>query len=199
MYLGLYNQLYLVLPVEAQRVTGTEAAVGAVFAVSTVVGIGSQLRITRWCRARWQPGTCVAVGLALMGAAFVPLAVSSPFLPTLAEPGEPAAALVAGLPVVVATAVFTVGMAMTDPFTMALLPALGSSDLAGTYYGFYYAVSAIVAAAVSAMAGALLGWDEEGWRWAPSAALVAVGLLGAVGVAVMQRRGLLAATVRVSS
>ncbi len=188
-YFGLYNQLYLVLPVEAQRVTGAEAAVSAVFVVSTLVGIGWQVRITAWCRGHWPAGTCVAAGLALMGAAFVPIAVSSPLLPTRLAIGSVSEALVAALPVVLATVVFTVGMAIANPFTMALLPVVGSRELAGTYYGFFYLVSALVAAGVSAVTGALLDLPGAGWRWAPSAALVAVGLVGAAGTAYMQRRG----------
>jgi MFS family permease len=186
-YFGLYNQLYLALPVEAQRVTGTEVAVSAVFVVSTVIGIGLQVPITAWCRRRWAAGTSVAVGLAVMGASFVPVAVSATLPATRSGPGTPVEVLVAGLPVLVATVVFTVGMSVANPFAMALLPVLGSRQLIGTYFGFFYLVSGIVAAAVSAVVGALL--DLPAAPWAAGAALLAVGLVGAAGTAVMQRRG----------
>lgn len=185
-YLALYNQVYLVFPLEAQRVTGTPVAVGALFAVSTLVGIALYVRVAGWAERRWPPGTCVAVGLALMGAGFVPLAVSAPLLPT-ATGLAPAAAL----PVLAGTVVFTLGIALANPFTMQLLPVVGSERLIGTYYGFYHLVSALVAAAVSAGAGALLDVMGTGWRAAAPMALVAVGLAGAAGTAVMQRRGLL--------
>jgi MFS family permease len=186
-YFALYNQLYLVFPLEAQRVSGTPAAVSAVFVVSTIIGIALQVRIAAWCGRRWPPGTCVAAGLALMGAGFVPLGVSAPLLPT-ATGFDP----VAALPVLAGTAVLTLGIAMVSPFTMQLLPAVGSERLIGTYYGFYYLVSALVAAAVSAAAGGLLDLAGAGWRAAAPAALLAVGLAGAAGTALMQRRGLLA-------
>lgn len=51
-HFALYNQIYLALPVEAQRVTGSQDAITAVFVVSTVIGIVGQVRITAWCQAR---------------------------------------------------------------------------------------------------------------------------------------------------
>jgi hypothetical protein len=183
-HLALYNQVYLVLPLEAQRVTGTPAVVGVLFAVSTVTGIVLYVRVAAWAGRRWPPGTCVAVGLALMGAGFAPVAVSAPLLPT-ATGLAPAAAL----PVLAGTVVFTLGIALANPFTMQLLPVVGSERLIGTYYGFYYLVSALVAAAVSAAAGALLDLSGPGWRAVAPVALIAVGLAGAAGTALMQRRG----------
>jgi hypothetical protein len=53
---ALYNQLYLALPLEAQRVTGSLAAISAVFVVSTLIAIVTQVRLTTWCRSRWAPG-----------------------------------------------------------------------------------------------------------------------------------------------
>jgi MFS family permease len=185
-YFALYNQVYLVFPLEAQRVSGTPAAVGALFAVSTVVGIALNVRIAAWGGRRRPPGTCVAMGLALMGAGFVPVAVSAPLLPA-ASSITPAAAL----PVLAGTVVFTFGIALANPFTMQVLPVVGSERLIGTYYGFFYLVSALLAAAVSAAAGALLDLGGAGWRAAAPVALLAVGLAGAVGTALLQRRGLL--------
>jgi hypothetical protein len=185
-YFALYNQVYLVLPLEAERVTGTPAAVAALFAVSTLAGVALYVRVAAWAGRRWRPGTCVALGLALMGAGFVPVAVSAPLLPT-ATALAPAAAL----PVLAGAVVFTLGIALANPFTMQLLPVMGSERLVGTYYGFFYLVSALVAAAVSAGAGALLDVGGAGWRAAAPLALLAVGLAGAAGTALMQRRGLL--------
>jgi hypothetical protein len=74
---------------------------------------------------------------------------------------------------------------------MQLLPVVGSERLIGTYYGFYYLVSAVVAAGVSVATGALLDVSGAGWRAVAPAAMLAVGLAGAAGMALMQRRGLL--------
>lgn len=191
-YFALYNQLYLVLPVEAQRVSGVAGAVSAVFVVSTVVGILGQVRITDWCRARWSAGRSMAIGLLVMGLGFVPLAVAGPLLATAPPGGWTASGALAALPVLLGTVVFTVGMAMTNPFSMALLPVVGSERLAGTYYGFYYLVSAAVVAVANTGVGELLDRFPDGTgRWVPSAVLLAVGGAGAAVIAAMQRRGLL--------
>ncbi|GAB3691150.1 MFS transporter [Saccharopolyspora tripterygii] len=192
-YFGLYNQLYLTLPLEAQRVSGLSWAITAVFVVSTVIGVFGQVRITDWCRARWSAGRSAAIGLACMGLSFVPLLAAAPLLPTRGVGDTGAAVLLAVLPVLVTTVLFTVGQAITNPFAMELLPIVGSERLAGTYYGFYYLVSSLVAAGVSWLVGALLdGFTSPELRWAPWLVLCAVGLAGALGTGVMERRGLLA-------
>ncbi|MER7015827.1 MFS transporter [Saccharopolyspora sp. NPDC000359] len=192
-YFGLYNQLYLMLPLEAQRVSGLAESVAAVFVVSTAVGIAGQVRITRWCRDRWTPGRSVAHGLVCMGASFVPVLVTSPLLDAPA-PGAPdwARTALVCLPVLLTTVLFTVGMAITNPFAMELLPIVGSERLAGTYYGFYYLVSSLVAAAVSWLVGALLDSTAASpLSWIPWLALLAVGVLGGLGAAALERRGVL--------
>ncbi|NYH79541.1 MFS family permease [Actinopolyspora biskrensis] len=194
-YFALYNQLYLMLPLEIRRVSGVAWSIAGVFVVSTAIGVFGQVRITQWCRRRWTAGRSVAIGLSCMGVSFLPVLVASPLLPAgdggLGGPGGWTTAL-ACLPVLVGTALFTVGTAITNPFAMELLPAVGNPRLAGTYYGFYYLVSALAAAAVSWFAGALL--DEFGGSplsWLPWCCLLLVGVAGGSGAAVLNRRGLL--------
>ncbi|MGH3996913.1 MAG: hypothetical protein ACRDTJ_05560 [Pseudonocardiaceae bacterium] len=100
--------------------------------------------------------------------------------------------MLAVLPVLIGTVVFAVGMMIAFPFVMALLP-VGSERLTGTYYGIFYLMSAITAGVVSWIAGGLIDLTDPAWRWSPGAALFAVGLAGATGIAIMQRRGALAA------
>ncbi|WP_338595864.1 MFS transporter [Saccharopolyspora sp. SCSIO 74807] len=186
-YFALYNQLYLTLPLEAQRVSGFSQSVAVVFGISTLIGVFGQVRITEWCRGRWSSGRSIVIGLCCMGGSFVPVSLAAPMLPEHAGP------VVAFVPVVVATVLFTVGQAMTNPFAMELLPQLGSERLTGTYYGFYYLVSSLAAAGVSWMAGALLDeFAAPAGRWVPWLALLLVGLAGAAGTAAMERRGSLA-------
>lgn len=197
-YFGLYNQLYLTIPLEVQRVSGFAGSVAVVFAVSTVIGVFGQVRITSWCRSRFSAGRSVVTGLACMGLSFLPVLLAGPLLPS-AAPGaigtDLPGVLAAILPVLLTTALFTVGMAITNPFAMELLPVVGSERLAGTYYGFYYLVSSLVAAGVSWVVGALLdSAAEPGLRWLPWLALLAVGVAGAAGTAVLERRGLLSRT-----
>ncbi|ALE81702.1 hypothetical protein XF36_00050 [Pseudonocardia sp. HH130629-09] len=192
-YFSLFNQLYLAFPVEAQRVTGVAGAVSAVFVVSTVVGIAAQVRITAWCRAHWSEGRSMAVGLVLMGAGFVPIGIAAPFVAT-APPGQwTADGLLAVTPVLLGTVVFAVGQAMTNPFSLSLLPTVGSTRLAGTYYGWFYLVSAIVVAVTTPAVGALFDRFGDGpGRWLPFAVLLGIGLAGGAVIAWMQRTGRLA-------
>ncbi|GAB2674880.1 MFS transporter [Saccharopolyspora gloriosae] len=191
-YFALYNQLYLTLPLEAQRVSGAAWSIAVVFGVSTAIGVFGQVRITEWCRRRWSSGRSIVLGLCCMGGSFVPLMLAAPVLPERLPVAGALGTALAFVPVVIAIVLFTVGQAMTNPFAMELLPEIGSERLAGTYYGFYYLVSSLVAAGVSWLAGALLdAFAEPGVRWLPWLALLLVGLAGAGGTALMERRGAL--------
>ncbi|MFP5019590.1 MFS transporter [Pseudonocardia phyllosphaerae] len=193
-YFSLFNQLYLAFPVEAQRVSGVAGAVSAVFVVSTVVGITGQVRITAWCKAHWTDGRSMAVGLVLMGVGFVPIGLAAPFVGTAAAGGWTTAGSLAVTPVLLGTVVFAVGQAMTNPFTMALLPTVGSRALAGTYYGWFYLVAAAVVAITTPAIGGLFDRFPDGTgRWVPFAVLLGIGLTGGAVIAWMQRTGRLAA------
>lgn len=162
----------------------------AVFVVSTLVGIAGQVRITAWCRTRWSEGRAMAVGLLLMGAGFVPIGVAAPFVPTAPAGEWTAAGLLAVAPVLVGTVVFTVGIAMTSPFSLSLLPRVGSEQLAGTYYGWYYLVSAVLVAITNTAVGELLDRFPDGsGRWVPFAVLLGIGATGGAVIAGMQRTG----------
>ena len=54
-YFFLYNQVYLGLPLEIQRLTGSEASVGPLFAMLAIVGILGQLPTTVWAERRLHP------------------------------------------------------------------------------------------------------------------------------------------------
>ncbi|XVV16379.1 MFS transporter [Actinoplanes sp. CA-131856] len=197
-YFALFNQLYLALPLEAQRVTGHPAAVSAVFIVSTVVGLIAGVRLTKACKRRWSTGTSMSLGLALIGAGFLPIAAAAPLTASAGEPLPLTSALMAGMPALLGTAVFSVGITIANPFMMELIPAVGSERLVGTYYGFFYLVSSLLAAVISTVTGSLLDLGPAGLRWAPFALLAAVGAAGALGIAAMQRRGALTAPAAVA-
>lgn len=186
-YWALFNQLYLALPLEAQRVTGRPGAVSAVFIVSTGVGLLAGVRLVAACRRRWSAGASMAIGLTLIGAGFVAPAVAAPLVPSAANALGPVAALVAAWPVLLGTLVFSAGTTITNPFMMELIPMVGREDLVGTYFGYFYLVSALLTAGVSTATGALL--DLGGVRWLPFAFLVVIGAAGATGIAIMQRTG----------
>ncbi|GAB3252281.1 MFS transporter [Kineosporia babensis] len=189
-YFALFGQLYLALPVEAQRVSGVEGAVSAVFIASTLIGIFGSVQLTSWFKARYSEGTSMAGGLAMMGLGFVPLAVGGPFLATAPAGEWNVEGGLAVLPILLGTVVFTVGMAVAQPFSMTLLAQVGSERLSGTYYGVFYLAQALAATVVNVAVGELLDRFPHGaGRALPFAFLLLVGLAGGTLISWMNRTG----------
>ena len=172
---ALQNQLYLVLPMEAERVTGAPGAVAAIFVVSTVATLLWQVRITKRYQRKTSRGRAIAIGMAVMGVGFA--------APALAYP-VPWAGFAA---VLVATLLLAVGVMITQPFVYELLPSFGREAMTGTYYGLFYLVSGVVAAGSTA----LIGWVNEFAGWLSALVCVAIGLVCAAAVTVLERRSLL--------
>ncbi|MEU4743046.1 MFS transporter [Actinosynnema sp. NPDC023658] len=172
----LQNQLYLVLPLEAQRLTGSSFAVAAVFGVSTAVTLLLQVRVTR-ALDRVPRGRAIAVGLAVMGLGFTATAVSH------------AGPLGGVTPVLVAALLLSVGVVIAQPFVYELIPAFGRTGLSGTYFGVFYLVSGLAAA----LGNTAIGWVFGRSQWAASLVCVGVGLGCAAAVALLHRRGVLTA------
>ena len=170
----LQNQLYLVLPLEARRLSGSSFAVAAVFLVSTVATLLFQVRITR-ALDRFARGRAIALGLVVMGLGFVATAVGH------------VGPLGGITPVLVAALLLSVGLMIAHPFVYELIPAFGRTGLSGTYFGVFYLVSGLAAA----LGNAAIGWVFS--RSAPVASLLCVGIgLGcAAAVAWLHRRGVL--------
>ncbi|WP_308251090.1 MFS transporter [Streptomyces anulatus] len=161
-YLVSYNQLYLSLPVEVERATGSGAALGWLFALSSLLVVVAQLPLTRWSAHRIAPRTALVTGLAVVAAGFaaVPL--------TPAGPGGllPGAALVVLL---------TLGQMLLVPAARGLVPDLVADRQLGLATGALSSVSGIAVLAGSAATGALLDAPAP-VRWA---VLAAVPLAGA--------------------
>lgn len=187
-YFSLYNQLYLALPIEAERVTGSGQSVSIVFVISTIVGIAAQMPVTNWARIHMRPGNAAALGVAAMGLSFVPLAVSGPIMDAAANPVSPSAATVALVPVAVTTIVFSLGIALANPYIMELLGVVGEERLSGTYYGWFYLVSAMASLAVGAVVGRALDFTAPPSRAVPSLIVIAVGTIGGAVLYIMTRR-----------
>ncbi|MFI6394040.1 MFS transporter [Nonomuraea sp. NPDC050547] len=154
-------QVYLSLPLAVP-----EQAVW-IFVVSGAMAMLGQVKVTAWAAARWTPGQAITRGLALMGLAFAP-------------PGLMAAGLPAGVAVMAATVLLTLGSMIVYPFEMATVARFGGERI-GTCYGLYSTASGIGVAAGNVLTGAAL---EAGLAWW---GLVAVGLGSAAGVHLLCR------------
>lgn len=170
-----YNQMYLALPVELVRATGTESALGAMFVVAAVVTVATQVPLARWARRRG-PATALPLGCAVTAAAFGVVAVATavpapPWLPDLA-------------PAVAFVVVLHLGSALAGPLARDLVPVLAGERHVGAHYGVLASAGGVAVLVGSAGTGALLTvGDPLPWL------LVAGLLLGSgVGLALFVRR-----------
>lgn len=161
-YLVAYNQLYLSLPAEVQRTTGSQAALGWFFALSSLLVVLAQLPLTRWSAHRLAPRTALVTGLVTVAAGFaaVPLTPAGPagLLP-------PAALVV----------LLTLGQMLLVPAARGLVPDLVDDRHLGLATGALSSVSGLAVLGGSAATGALLDAPAP-VRWA---VLAAVPLAGA--------------------
>lgn len=162
-YLVAYNQLYLSLPVEVERATGSEAALGWLFALSSLLVVVAQVPLTRWSAHRIAPRTALVTGLGTVAAGFAAV----PLIP--AGPGG----LLPGATFVV---LLTLGQMLLVPAARGLVPDLVEDRQLGLATGALSSVSGIAVLAGSAATGALLDAPAP-VRWA---VLAAVPLAGAV-------------------
>lgn len=186
----LQNQLYLVLPMQAERLTGSGAAVATVFLVSTVATIAMQVRITRLSQRRWRKGTSIATGLALMGGGFVFVAIAV----TVAPPAPPSGTLdtvVRLLPVLLTALFLAVGLMLAQPFVYELIPEFGPPALSGTYFGVFYLVSGMAAAGGNAVIGWMADLGSDTTPGLPAMFCVVIGVCSALAVFFVDRRGVL--------
>jgi MFS family permease len=125
-HLLCYNQLYLALPAELSRTTGSHTALGWLSALASMMAIVGQLPTTRWARRRGS-GPAIVLGFGLMVLAFLLVAVAV-VLPT--PPG--AAALWSAVGLVV---LLTAGQMVAGPIAQDLVPRLAGERRLGAYFG----------------------------------------------------------------
>lgn len=206
----LFTQFYFSLPLEIRRLTGGDAGVGVMFALSAGLGVLAQWRVTAFSVRRWRPSQAIAVGLTLMGAAFAPELASAGLLPLTPQslqdllPGlvgldwsAPQARLLLDLinlsPVLISASLLSLGIMVSLPFAMDMIPTLSAGRLVGTYYGLYYVISGLgttlgnLAIGIAFDAGQGLGFGGLPWML-----LVTLGGASAAAVLALDRSGMLA-------
>ncbi|MET9375271.1 MFS transporter [Streptomyces sp. NPDC002992] len=161
-YLLAYNQLYLALPAELDRATGSQEALGWLFALSSTLVVAGQVPLERWAAARLSAPGMVRGGLALIAGAF---AATGALLP------------LGGLwPALCFTVLLTLGQMLVVPATRAYVPDLVDADRLGLFTGALSSVSGLVVLAGAAPAGALL--EHRGpLPWLVLGAVPLLGLL----------------------
>jgi hypothetical protein len=176
------------LPLEVRRLSGGGIAgtvgVAVLFAVSSLLAIAGQLRVTAWCKRRWGPGRCLVAGLVLMASAFV-----SPLLTAAAPPAADTGATVVLLaPLVLSAALLALGTIVVFPFEMDTIVTLSGNRLVATHYGLYSTICGVGIMLGNLLTGGALDLARStGLAALPWLALAAIGQLCAAGIAVLDR------------
>lgn len=145
-YLLSYNQLYLALPVELDRV-GSDWALGWMFALAAVVVVVGQLPLAAWARNRFGAHRALPLGFGLLSLAF---AVVAGFSPWTLPSG------LSLLPAVLFVVLLTFGQMLAVPVAQDLVPQLAGGRNLGSYYGFLSSAGGLAVLVGSGVAGGLL-------------------------------------------
>ncbi|GGL79523.1 MFS transporter [Streptomyces fumigatiscleroticus] len=170
-YLLAYNQLYLALPEEVERATGSQAPLAWLFALSSVLVVAAQLPLTHWAGGRLTARRSMTAGLVLVAAGFAAVGAARPLGWTGTAGLLPSASFVVLL---------TLGQMLVAPVARAWVPDLAEDGRLGLYTGALSSVSGLIVLAGSAATGSLLDSGlPAGVTWWVLAAvpLAAVGLL----------------------
>ncbi|NUT27260.1 MAG: MFS transporter [Streptomyces sp.] len=170
-YLLAYNQLYLALPDEVERATGSQTALAWLFALSSLLVVVAQLPVTRWVGERLTLRRSMVAGLLLIAAGFAAVAAARPADWTGTAALLPAAAFVILL---------TLGQMLVAPVARAWLPDLAEEGRLGLYTGALSSVSGLIVLIGSSATGTLLDTGlppAVPWLVLAAVPLAAIGIL----------------------
>ncbi|SOJ57259.1 Multidrug resistance protein MdtH [Mycobacterium simulans] len=177
-------QMYLALPMQASVLAPGHQSVlvAAMFAVSGLVAIAGQLRITRWFASRWGAGRSLVVGATILAASFVPLAL---------VPNGERFGTHAGVAVLLASAaMLAIASAALFPFEMRAVVALSGDRMVATHYGFYSTIVGVGILVGNLAVGSLMTaahrWDADELVWS---GLILLGLVAVLGLYRLDRSG----------
>lgn len=146
-YLLAYNQLYLALPAEVERATGSQSGLAWLFALSSLLVVTAQLPVTRWVGERLSLRRSIVAGLLLIAAGFAVVALARPAGWTGTAGLLPAAGFVVLL---------TFGQMLVAPVARAWVPDLAEEGRLGLYTGALSSVSGLIVLIGSSATGTLL-------------------------------------------
>lgn len=177
-YLLSYNQLYVALPVELDRVGADDDALVTLFLIAAVLVVVGQLPVAAVTR-RLPARVSLTVGFALTSAGFVTVAV--------AAPTAPGGALLA--PAVGWVVLLTLGQMTVVPVAMARVASYAGHRASGAFYGLLATVGGVAVLLGSFVVGPFLDRAREtgpaaGTAWWLMALFPA---LSAVAMAVLLR------------
>jgi hypothetical protein len=139
------------------------------FAVSGGLAIAGQLRITAWFRSKWGSGQCLALGLILMAAAFLPPILTSGDVSNNSP-------VLTWLPLMLSAGLLALGTIVLFPFEMDTIVTLSGNRLIATHYGLYNTVVGVGILLGNLVTGSVL--DLARAAHLPEVPWLALGLIG---------------------
>lgn len=183
-YFILFQQMYVLIPLEVVSRTGDDRLTGALFAIASTVVIVGQLPLTQLCRRYLTRAGSIAAGLVMMGAAFLVL-----LLPGLRSPSF--------MGPVGTVLLLTLGTMLAFPFVREVIPILARERALGAHHGLFETVGGLAAMAGNTLAGRLHDASGTGARDGSAwLFLAALGAASGVAVCGLGRKGLLGDPVR---
>ncbi|MPY50511.1 MDR family MFS transporter [Streptomyces acidicola] len=173
-YLLAYNQLYLILPDEVERTSGSQAPLAWLFALSSLLVVTTQLPVTRWAAHRLDLRRSMGAGLLLIAAGFGVVAAARPAGWTGTVGLLPAAGFVVLL---------TLGQMLVAPAARAWVPDLAEEGRLGLYTGAMSSVSGLIVLVGSSATGSLLDTELP-----PAVPWLVLAAIPVVSVALLPRR-----------
>ncbi|MEY9995782.1 MFS family permease [Streptomyces sp. V4I8] len=170
-YLLAYNQLYLALPDEVERATGSQAPLAWLFALSSLLVVTAQLPVTHWAEERLTLRRSMVAGLLLIAAGFAVVAAALPADRTGTAALLPAAGFVILL---------TFGQMLVAPVARAWVSDLAEEGRLGLYTGALSSISGLIVLIGSSATGTLLDTGlppAVPWLVLVAVPLAAIGLL----------------------
>ncbi|MDO5067081.1 MAG: MFS transporter [Propionibacteriaceae bacterium] len=182
-YLVGYNQLYLALPVELQRIGAPSATITWLFALAAVLVIWGQLPVTRVV-AHWSVAKVLGWGYALMAAGFAGVALLSVLPPMVGWFSLlPAVWFVVGL---------HLGQMLVLPAARATVAELAGGQRLGSHLGMLASIGGAAVLVTSTAIGVVLPWaaTPSHLAFVPWLLLAALPALSAAGAVTFSRRHL---------
>jgi MFS family permease len=167
-FLVSYNQLYLALPAELNRVGADESTLGLLFALASTLMIVGQLPVAALSRRLLGRSGALVSGFVLMGLAFAVVA--------LRPPGTTGA--------VAFVVLLVLGEMLAVPQAKGLVPRLAGERRLGTYFGVLASAGGVAVLIGSTVSGALLEHGRIAW-----VVLALLPLAGACVLTALARSG----------
>ncbi|AKK06212.1 Major Facilitator Superfamily transporter [Corynebacterium mustelae] len=169
-----YNQQYLSLPVELERATGSQEAIGWMFVFASIFVLLLQMPLARWAQQR-----TATVALA---AGFISTASSFALIALLA-PLTPADGWLSIAPILIMLMLLHIGQMVAVPIARDLVGIIAHEEHVGTYFGFLNSFGGLSVLISSLILGGLLDFAHTPQPTAALPWLVLTAIMAASAIA----------------